>query len=331
MQCSNITPSRISFDCQVQNLLSQHDSPFQRDPNFAYICWNIIKKRAVNRQATFRANVNVHSNISKELREVALHLTSMVSKWRENPHAVASTKQEKKAIRTLNNLNLVAKELCRYKQCRRNEICAFMNRYSTLALFVTLNPSDVNNPLVTVMAGMNSDEWRGMSFHEQAMFLALNPGPAAQFFDYSIKGFGDVILQCGDPDGGLFGHCKAYYGMVEAQGRGTLNCHMLIWLDRNPSPQVLRDRMAADPSFKQDTFTWLESIIKCELPGMTGKIVETKGELKHPDLPPGLIDPRLAAGQILTENNEDEFVKEFTTFVSELAIACNWHKHTFTC
>jgi hypothetical protein len=89
--------------------------------------------------------------------------------------------------------------------------------------------------------------------------------------------------------------------------------------------------MVADPSFKQDMFRWLESIIKCELPGMTEEIVETQGKLECPDLPPGSIDPRLAAGPILAENNEDEFAKEFTTFVSELAVACNWHKHTFTC
>lgn len=144
----------------------------------------------------------------------------------------------------LNRLKLVAKEIkgsCGYKQCRRNEIRALMNRYSTPALFITLNPSNVNNPLVTVMAGLDPDKWKKMTFHDRAVFLASNPGPAAQFFDFSIKSFIDVVLRCGDDDGGLFGHCKAYYGMVEAQGRGTLHCHMLIWLDGNPSPQELRD------------------------------------------------------------------------------------------
>ena len=48
-----------------------------------------------------------------------------------------------------------------------------------------------------------------------------------------------MILRYGDPEGGLFGHCSAYYAMVEAQGRGTLHCHMLVWLEENPSPQQL--------------------------------------------------------------------------------------------
>jgi hypothetical protein len=49
------TPQQyISFECQVKNLLLQHDSVFQEDPNFAYICWNIIQKKEVNRNIAFR-------------------------------------------------------------------------------------------------------------------------------------------------------------------------------------------------------------------------------------------------------------------------------------
>ena len=138
----------------------------------------------------------------------------------------------------LDKLKLVAKEVkgsSGYKQCRRNEIRALMKKYCTPALFITINPSDVNHPLVAVMAGIEPDVWRAMDYHSRAKFVANNPGPAAQFFDFLIKSFLDVVIRYGDDKGGLLGHCKAYYGMVEAQGRGTLHCHMLIWLEGNPS------------------------------------------------------------------------------------------------
>ncbi|KAJ6486573.1 hypothetical protein DFH09DRAFT_1339589 [Mycena vulgaris] len=32
-------------------------------------------------------------------------------------------------------------------------------------------------------------------------------------------------------EGGIFGVVKAYYGRVEAQGRGSLHCHTMIWID----------------------------------------------------------------------------------------------------
>ncbi len=47
-------------------------------------------------------------------------------------------------------------------------------------------------------------------------------------------------------DGGVLGRVKGYYGCVEAQGRGTLHCHMLIWLDGSLDPQEIRDRIGRD-------------------------------------------------------------------------------------
>ncbi|KAJ7720620.1 hypothetical protein B0H16DRAFT_1432312 [Mycena metata] len=35
----------ITFERQVKNLLLQHDRWFQKDPNFAYVCWNIMQKK----------------------------------------------------------------------------------------------------------------------------------------------------------------------------------------------------------------------------------------------------------------------------------------------
>ena len=52
---------------------------------------------------------------------------------------------------------------------------------------------------------------------------------------------------------------------------------MLIWLEGNLSPQELRDKMEEDPQFKQHIFEWLESIIKCELPGTVGIVEEPEG------------------------------------------------------
>jgi hypothetical protein len=111
----------ISFERQVKNLLKQYDSPFRRDPNFAYICWNIIQKHAVTRQATFRTETNTRKNIVDEINEAAPELSNMVQKWEANPHAKPSNKSEKKSVQMLDKLKLVAKEVrgsSGYKQCR---------------------------------------------------------------------------------------------------------------------------------------------------------------------------------------------------------------------
>lgn len=96
-----------------------------------------------------------------------------------------------------------------------------------------------------------------MSLFDRAKFVALHPEVAAVAFNIQINSFVDVILRHKHGPG-IFGHCKVYYGTVEAQGCGTLHCHMLIWVAGNPSPQALRDQMSADPSFQDWIFKWLE-------------------------------------------------------------------------
>ncbi|KAF8426464.1 hypothetical protein L210DRAFT_961723 [Boletus edulis BED1] len=74
---------------------------------------------------------------------------------------------------------------------------------------------------------------------------------------------------------GLLGKCQAHYGTVEAQGGGTLRCHLLLWLEGNPSPQQLRDRMADGGVFRETMFSWLEDLIRRELPGTTEPVAYT--------------------------------------------------------
>ena len=286
---------KISFERHVCNLLLQVNSPFQKDSSFAYICWNILQKREVSRQATFRTNAHSHSLLAQELKQTAPDLTGMIAKWEKNPEAKPTTTGEKKAVHLLGQLKLVAKEIrgsSGYKQCRRNEIRALMNKFCTPALFITINPADIYNPMLAVMAGMDPKEWQKKSIHERACFVAQNPGPAARFFDLNIRTFIEVILRYGDLEGGLFGHCSAYYAMVEAQGRGTLHCHMLVWLKGNPSPQQLRDQMIESTDFRTTMFKWLESIIFCELPGTTEPIKEENNiALERPVLSSGSNHP----------------------------------------
>ncbi|KZV58932.1 hypothetical protein PENSPDRAFT_554131, partial [Peniophora sp. CONT] len=112
---------------------------------------------------------------------------------------------------------------------------------------------------------------------------------------------------------------------------------MLLWLKGNLSPQEVRDRMRSDPAFQERMFGWLESIIKCELPGMVDVLRPRPGEdLTNPTefidgnpvvaLPPQIPDP-----STMSDTERELFEERFRTFVHDLACAHNWHKHHPTC
>jgi hypothetical protein len=56
-----------------------------------------------------------------------------------------------------------------------------------------------------------------------------------------------------------------YYGVVEAQGRGSLRIHILIWLDHRLSPVEIKKQME-DLEFKEKAFRWYEDIISHDIP-----------------------------------------------------------------
>jgi hypothetical protein len=122
------------------------------------------------------------------------------------------------------------------------------------------------------------------------------------------------------------------YRTIKAQRQGTLHCHMLLWIEGNPNPQELHDQMSADHVFKNSMFTWIESIIKCQLPSTVTELNEHGSKLVPPPRHPEG-DPKLwQRPNICIEVDDDlEFESAFCDFVEQLAIKCNWQEHKDTC
>jgi hypothetical protein len=71
------------------------------------------------------------------------------------------------------------------------------------------------------------------------------------------------------PFKGLFGNVKAYFGMVETQGRGTLHIHFIIWLSDSPSCTMELEEVLASsdgPKFKESVVAYVDSIVSNKLP-----------------------------------------------------------------
>ncbi|KDQ65223.1 hypothetical protein JAAARDRAFT_53078 [Jaapia argillacea MUCL 33604] len=117
----NRSPSQyISFERQLKNLLSQADSPFRKDSNFAYICWNILQKREMSRSATFCTKTGNFHKLTKDLRGIAPYLPSFIQRWEQDPFATPRTGKEKEAFKILQQIRLLPRNFpgtSGYKQC----------------------------------------------------------------------------------------------------------------------------------------------------------------------------------------------------------------------
>lgn len=116
------------------------------------------------------------------------------------------------------------------------------------SFFITINPADIYNPLVRFLAGSNIDidnllPSQQSDYWEQSILVAKNPVVAAHFFHTYMSAFIKTLLKWDNslpfPEAGVLGVVKAYYSCIEAQGRGTLHCHMLVWVEGGLNPLSL--------------------------------------------------------------------------------------------
>ncbi|KAJ7192518.1 hypothetical protein GGX14DRAFT_594600 [Mycena pura] len=136
-----------------------------------------------------------------------------------------------------------------------------------------------------------------------------------------VDQFTDVFLGFErDCKRGLFGRVKHYYGVVEAQNRGSLHLHILIWLEGALSPLEIQKKAAIDADFKHRFFRWLETAFKLDLPPDTTEVEGTRLEQKQCLLgrPPHPDDPDF-------DNIWPQFLREV------LDVSGQVHEHSHTC
>ncbi|KAI0708391.1 hypothetical protein C8Q76DRAFT_627348, partial [Earliella scabrosa] len=204
----------ISMQEQLGYLMSIHDGRFQADPDFAFVYYNILQKKAVCDSVRFRVRASQQRDIVHRLLSVdrAL-LEKLTANYDRDPMYEPSTVEERNLLHLMNSVEAVLRNLpgtSGYKLNMRNEIRSLVYYRGTPAFFVTLNPSDIHHPLVSLLAGENVcleapetgeqlNEWR------RKLTVARNPAACAKFFHIMISNFIDIILRYGRPGGGLFG------------------------------------------------------------------------------------------------------------------------------
>ncbi|PPQ81034.1 hypothetical protein CVT26_002879 [Gymnopilus dilepis] len=334
---------QISMQEQLAHLLLVDGSPFERDAQFPTVFYNIGRKYLVNQTLKFAVAQRLQSGIANELLSIDPEVLILLNeRCQKNPGYRPQGEEERKAFDVHASLKTISSHLPGsdgYKIMLRNEIRALITYRGTPTLFITLNPSDVDHPLVRLIAG---DEFRlqdmslgeDMKEWQRKLFAARNPASCARFFDYVITKFLEVILGFGKDGGGLYGKCDAYYGVVEAQGKGTLHLHLLVWLQGHLSPQALRDKMNSSEGYKEAMFKWLESVIECEFPGPSSTEAQVRNHPKRVlrgdsgDPHPGVICNPLTRNY---SNDHEGFWTDFEQTLVRLLHHYSWHVHQPTC
>ena len=127
-----------------------------------------------------------------------------------------------------------------------------------------------------------------------------------------------------DLTGGVLGLVKGYYGCVEAQGCGTLHCHMLVWLDGALNPNEIRDRVTknGDMEWGQQLIRYLDDAITNVIPDDPDPQLSVPSSIHH---------PCSVRGIDLEEPDLGLRLKSWLKDLYNIAKECQIHSHTKTC
>ncbi|KIN95600.1 hypothetical protein M404DRAFT_100163, partial [Pisolithus tinctorius Marx 270] len=160
----------------------------------------------------------------------------------------------------------------------RSQIWATSIMFNPPSLWLTINPCNLHDPVMQIFAGEHIDMDNFLatirpSKEKCAENIAGDPYVAAKFFHFTIKTIIQTLfsvtatpysVHC---QKGIFGFVKAYFGVVESQGCGSLHLHMLLWLKDSPPTDDI-EQLLREESFRERVQSFIRANLRAYLPGL---------------------------------------------------------------
>lgn len=283
-------PRKVPYETHVKWALEYQDRRFRKDLHFIFQVFGVLQKRKVCSSAKLQIDKAQYRRHEMAIRR--LKPSDLLKAAEEEKRRAPITNPAARSLRELvSSLRTKVPGTDESRTGMRSQIWGLTTLKNPASVWVTINPSDTNDPIAQVFAGedINLSDFvktAGPNSTQRAKNIASDPFAAAKFFHYIIAAvleelFGIKVNKdrgtiTREPD--ILGIVEAYVGTVEAQGRGTLHLHMLLWLRGAPTPAEMKKLLQTE-SFKQRVRDYIHTTIKASLDSRDG---ETMTAVKKP-------------------------------------------------
>lgn len=338
--------TELSMKRNLKHLFSLRDKRFQQHYSFLFTAFNILQRRQVLLHTFLKVKAADFDRLAEEYSNISADTIATVTERLAKGNAkTCNSPEEKRILDLMKEVNVITSHVfgsAASKVDMRNEIRGLMLQFGLPSFYITINLADVYNPLMKFLSGADIDiddlsEGDLPSYHEQSVMIANNPALGARFFNIYVKAFIRCILGWDNDDlkkdGGILGRVNAHYGCVEAQGRGTLHCHLIVWLDGAHNVDEIRQRVSGgDTDFQARLIDYLDDAISTALPPVV--TIPENNESTPRDNIILNCHPCKTRGIPCTENDVNgnehpraQYLADFRRLVEH----CQRHKHTSTC
>lgn len=265
-------PRSLSLKKWAQILLRRRDPRFRNNRTFLYcVCSLIFRREAISNarwklsgQVSKGQAANIASVTAQDLRAVAAEMETGSSGF----SALADRPGIRELIRSMQSVHAGASWTIYNKRSTRMIAISFIMQLGQPLFWLTINPADVNSPIVLILAGVELEVTSRLkanfpTYADKLRLVANDPVASADFFHATIDAVLTCLLRFGacDGDAGVLGRVKGYVGMTEEQKRLTLHCHLLVWVFGYNDFASFRDLMDKTPTRYTELAQYLDRVI----------------------------------------------------------------------
>ena len=245
----------VSYEKHARWALRYADRRFRTDLHFMFQVFGVIQKRCMCASAVLQISKQSFVRFESAIRNLDSAVFEKAA-TEERAHE-CFTDPTMKALRE--TISAVRTKVDGTDEARiriRSLIWGMCIKKGPPSLWLTINPADTQNPIARMFAGedIDLDHYSALDHHPNVAAVAADPFASALFFHTIINAVLHTLVglngyernQTLHRKKGIFGTVSAFIGTVEAQGRGTLHLHMLLWLDGAVTTSKMKDLLATD-------------------------------------------------------------------------------------
>ena len=274
---------KLSLKDHARWALQYHDRCFANHHTFAFVLFAMFQKREAMRSARLQMKRKDFKWDTLAVASVTLADLKKAEQQEGRKEPITNSR-----VRTLRRHVVAANGRVTGSDNARAQYrgmiwgtCLFLGGPT---VWITINPADVHDPIAQVFAGQAIDldkfnNLLGPDGSTRAEVITSNPYAAAEYFHFIIHAILEELFGITKHQGhitserGILGELAAYFGVVEAQGRGTLHLHMLIWLRGTPDCDRMQELLQAEP-FREKIKQYIQANVRAHADELTEESIK---------------------------------------------------------
>jgi hypothetical protein len=233
-----LSSRNMSLQKWAKLLLQRHGGRFGNHHIFTFLVFNMLVRYRNHRVSLMSVKKSNFPEVERIVQSLGVERLETA---RKQLVEVGKTTDEdvNQLLRSLSLYGYRQPMSREHRLSMRRKIKSLIIRYGIPAIWFTLNPNDITNPVKLRLAAYRThDPGEAERFlasldmsYKRARLAISDPVGSAVFFHREISMFFKHYVRVGEES--VFGRISEYFGAVETNERGSLHVHGLLWLQGN--------------------------------------------------------------------------------------------------